>query len=197
MSAKPKSLIRLFWGTPVPQDLREHLHHYYAQRDHLETLWQHKMSWVNPETWHMTWLFMGDVPMDAVEKLHTKMKKAIDGYGVVCLQMSETAIWPHARSPRFLVWLGEKENTALTQLSQTIRKAFPQYADKKSFKPHVTMARFRKPLAETSPQILLPGVAPSTVVSWQITEICLYQSTLSPQGALHKELYRVSLNASN
>ncbi len=165
----------------------------YQKRQEIEAAWDWKVSWAGPDTWHMTWMFMGDVPQSDVPKLQDKLTKAVTQIPHFDLQFDTLAFWPNARHPRYLVWLGDPEQTTLKELVKCLQTTFPKYAERRRFKPHITLARFRQARVDSPKPVTLPQLVNIPTTRWSIEQVHLYQSILSPQGAQHKSLFYSSL----
>ncbi len=190
MTASPQT-IRLFIGTPLPEPLQECIGPIYQHRAQWEAEIPHRMVWVAPDRCHLTWLFLGNVPQTEVDSIRTRLTQALENQASPILKLHQTVFWPNPRIPKLWVWLGFDEGGNTTKLAHQIRGALPEYPEKKAFKPHITLARLKTssqqcPKPIISPQLISRLQIPAQ--TWEIQQVYLYQSTLTPQCAVYESL---------
>ncbi len=140
--------------------------------------------WVPLEQLHLTLSFLGEVDDEMRELLTEELHEIVTpGFD---LHFSGTGCFPNSRHPRVL-WVGLAAEQLLTKLAELVRKAviscdIPQ--EERPFSPHITLARFREPAGrevaaflEKHQRLELPTV--------KVREFVLFQSRLTPQGAIH------------
>jgi 2'-5' RNA ligase len=156
---------------------------------HIETLRRRfpelRVGWEKPEKLHLTLKFLGDTGDEQLRNLTKAVEKAARQISNFKLRISGTGVFPNRRKARIL-WLGvTSENESLRKLSEILeseceREGFaPETRD---FKAHLTIGRLREPeksgnLAETHLQEKFEAV------EFEVSEIAIYQSELSPQGS--------------
>lgn len=170
---------RLFIGTRLSGAGRAALDAFYAGRNALDFGWPGRIAWTAPEKWHLTWLFLGDVPEDRLESLKERLPGVVPDLSPPVLRLNRLEIWPSAKRPRMAVWCGDGE--ALTPVAQGIREAYFDFPEDKPFRPHVTLARFRSNDRGTR-QILVPRDYWPQPADWRIGEITLFRSHLKGDG---------------
>ncbi len=181
---------RLFIGSRLSGEGRRSLERYYQRRDLLGFDWPGRIAWTDPEKWHLTWLFLGDVPIDRIETLKTRLLRIAPHLQAPMLRLDRVEIWPSVRQPRMAVWGGE--GAFMAPVAQAVRDAFFDFPDNRVFRPHVTLARFptRKnaPKADTESrpdpagQLLLPDDCWPEPANWAIGNITLFRSHLNRGG---------------
>lgn len=143
--------------------------------------------WVPMEQLHLTLSFLGEVD-EITAKLLTEELASIDAPGFD-LRFSGTGCFPNRRQPRVL-WVGLEPEPLLSNLASLVRKAVLScdiYQDERPFSAHITLARLKLPASREAGAFLdqpqnneLPTVA--------VREFILFQSLLTPQGAIHTPL---------
>jgi RNA 2',3'-cyclic 3'-phosphodiesterase len=184
---------RLFVAVDPPGDVREHLAAWarVAMRE------MSRRSGVPPrlldaEMLHVTILFLGNRPVGEIESLTTQLSACGGPAGKL---LAGAPLWLPPRRPRTLAVelhdeegrlggvresvvaaLGEPGEPQATLAGRTPKKHRP-------FRPHITVARMRSNAAPR--ERTLP---PTPALSFQPTDLILYRSWLSPEGASYEAL---------
>ena len=128
--------MRLFVAIDVPDVIKDHLA--FLQRS-LDEVGHLRLS--HPKSIHLTLNFLGDYnDPDEIIRLLSSVQ-----FSSFFLKLSEIGYFPSKEDPR-IVWVGLGESLELSKLQSSIDKIF---TPKKSFKPHLTIARL-KPKAKIS-----------------------------------------------
>jgi len=140
--------------------------------------------WVPMEQLHLTLSFLGEVDDATCELLTGKLSEiAVSEFN---LRFSGSGCFPTSRHPRVL-WAGLAEEPLLTNLADMVRKAvllcgIPQ--EERPFSPHITLARFRQP-AGKEVSAFLEKHQHMALPAFNVLEFILFQSQLTPHGAIH------------
>jgi 2'-5' RNA ligase len=176
---------RTFVAIELPAKVREQI------TRHMERLREEvpdaRASWVRKENLHLTLKFLGDVPIDEIQKLSAATAKAaalvhrfeltVNGCG---------AFHPHGQ-PKVL-WIGIDDSSRNLNLlhreleEQCALVGFPR--EERPFHPHLTIARLRKPqgsrrLAQLHKEM---GFAPGIIL---VSEVVVFRSELCREGSKH------------
>lgn len=166
MDDKPE---RLFIGLPVPEEIVSNLKKLF------ENIPQIKF----PANLHLTLRFIGEtLKTEAIkERLKTVQTPPFT------LKLARTGFFN-----KRIFWLGLTPNPALSFFKQSIDKALFNEGfapENRPFKPHITLRRFKiAPDPDTLQAI--GNLAPEG--EWQAEVFYLFQSQLTPAGAIHKIL---------
>jgi 2'-5' RNA ligase len=139
--------------------------------------------WVPEEQIHLTLAFLGEVDDAALQQLTEQLTAIKTPFFE--LRFSGTGCFPDRRRPRVL-WVGLEPEPLLGVLASKVHEAvlssgIPQEA--RPFSPHITLARLKIPATREvgafldQPMKQLPSVA--------VQEFILFQSRLTPAGAIH------------
>jgi RNA 2',3'-cyclic 3'-phosphodiesterase len=178
--------VRLFVGSPVTGEAREALLHFYDQRQSLESILGSRIRWVAPENWHLTWAFLGAIPEPEVALIQARLHQALKNTRAGVLSLTQTAFWPTLRHPRQLVWEGDPSVPSILAIYKQVYAVLPTFLPEKTFRPHITLARFKTADPRRFSQI--PSTLWPKSQGWGVEAVHLYQSTLSPQGPRYDSL---------
>jgi len=149
---------------------------------------------LDAELLHVTLCFLGDCPTEKINAIATRLAACAGPTGEISLG---APLWLPARHPRALAVELHDDQGQLAILQGSISTALgsdelrstqrrdPHRSQKRRhhFRPHVTVARMR---SGTGPrERVLPPTPP---LSFKPSELILYRSWLSPQGASYEAL---------
>jgi 2'-5' RNA ligase len=143
--------------------------------------------WVAQEQLHLTLSFLGELEEAAIPRL-TGALSGIHAPGFE-LRSAGTGCFPNPRLPRIL-WVGLAPEPLLISLASLVRKAvlscdIPQ--EDRPFSAHITLARLKQP-ASHEVAAFLDQPHRQKIPTVRVSEFILFQSRLTPQGAIHTPL---------
>ncbi|HDD53686.1 MAG TPA: RNA 2',3'-cyclic phosphodiesterase [Thermosulfidibacter takaii] len=157
-----------------------------------------KGRWVPPENIHLTLRFLGNIEEDQVKAIEQLLEEVAEEADPFQISIEGLGAFPHPARPRVL-WVGVKEGTTtLQRLYQIIEKGLVRLGfppNDKSFKPHLTLARFKNPLERTR-RLVYQTCKEFQEKEWdrmEATSVILFESILSPQGAQYRKVKEVLL----
>lgn len=180
--------LRLFIAIDLHDEVRRSLSR--LQDDLKET--GANVSWVRPSNIHLTLVFLGDV----VEKRVPGIKAVLDERAVDVepfrFEVREAGCFGSARAPR-VVWVGVHEDGGQLQALQAgVSRALHEIgfeAERRKFKPHLTLGRVRSPKGVGALTSALAS-AKNSALGWvEVDRLSLYQSRLDPEGAPYSVLH--------
>lgn len=140
--------------------------------------------WVPLEQLHLTLAFLGEVDEATMKRLRGELA-AIQAPGFD-LRFGGTGCFPDRRRPR-VIWVGLEPEPLLSSLASLVKRAvlscdIPQ--EERPFSAHITLARLGFPAArEVGAFLDQPQKQELPPVS--VREFLLFQSSLTPKGAIH------------
>jgi len=173
--------VRLFVAVNPPGQMRLDL----ATR--LDTVHsQLRIAWTRPEAWHLTLMFLGEWPAERLPALGTALRDAVEPHRPFVVQPGQVGAFPNRRRPRVL-FLHLDGGDPLRALADDVCAAVdavwpdgPQ--DHKAFRPHLTLARVKRPL-QGAERTVLQGLDIGGWDSFAVEQIQLVASELRREGA--------------
>jgi len=166
--------------------------------DTLQMIFGHSRKLIRfapPENVHVTLKFLGDVDPAIMPELISKIETSIRSFQKFDYICTGTGVFPNDHRPRVL-WLGITQGSEiLSNLSKTLDeslKTMPIKLEEREFKAHITLGRIketRRPLAELNQFLKFPFEP----IHNPVEEVILFQSTLTPNGAIYTPLHNFPL----
>lgn len=161
-------------------------------------------SWTKPASWHLTLVFLGEIPADAVTRFAAKMPPLAENCPGGTLKAGSAAVFPSTSSARVLS-VGFAPSATSENLERLAHDAHAiavgciaplPMSGHKRFHPHVTLARIRRPWPRRSVEAFCHDVEEWKLPEWPVRCCVLYQSRLEPGGAVHTPLQEWPLSES-
>lgn len=159
----------------------------------------HTVKWVHPNSIHLTLKFLGDVSIHKIDTLKEHLARAAHDQQAFTLATAACGCFPNAQRPR-VVWVGLKGDLrALHKVRDAVETyitplGFP--TEDRPFRPHLTLGRVRQDARQQDVRRLGGIIADADFpdeAQWSPTQITLFRSELTPQGALYTALHHVTL----
>ncbi|GGL28068.1 RNA 2',3'-cyclic phosphodiesterase [Phycicoccus endophyticus] len=171
--------MRVFVAVVPPEPVLEHLEHRLEPRRATPG-----PRWTPPGQWHLTLAFAGDAPARTLEPLLERLREVAARHPAPHLRVRGAGCFPDVTRARVL-WAGLAADEGLARLAAAARSALavagaaPQGGP---FVPHLTLARFPRPLEATRWVRVLHGYEGPP---WVADELVLVESHL-PRSAGHR-----------
>ena len=181
---------RLFIGIGLPSTYRQALNPFIER---ISKLTDASVNWSKPSTWHLTLKFLGEMDETRIPAIRHALA-AVD-FTAFTMRAGGAGAFPDARRPKVL-WLGLAEGgEQCAALARSIEDALACIGiprEKKTFRPHLTLGRVRKP-GPGDWKAALDHAAATDWPAFPVNEFFLWQSVLDPAGAVHTPLVRYPL----
>ena len=154
-----------------------------------------RVGWEKAEKLHLTMKFLGDTDEIQLEELKEICRKIAAEIPKFVLQIAETGVFPSARNARVL-WIDVKDKKGnlakINRLLETECERIGFAAEKRNFKPHLTIARLKelRSSAELVGKHLEKDFEP---VEMEVTEIVIYESRLRSTDSIYEKLTTLQL----
>jgi 2'-5' RNA ligase len=150
-----------------------------------------KISWTRSQGNHITLKFFGNIDQDDVKNICAIMKKQVASVPTLSLNVEKIGAFPDARRPRVL-WLGtagdiEKLAALQTRIERDFEGiGFPR--ENRPFRAHLTLGRIKIPQEIMGISEALHKHNDFIVGKFNCSEIILFQSKLTREGAIYTKL---------
>jgi 2'-5' RNA ligase len=138
--------------------------------------------WIPPERWHLTLLFLGDVPAGRVPDLAEALGAAVEPTPALALRLAGAGRFGSRRRPQ-VAWAGVEGDVAeLTALARRLALAARRLrlpVEERPFRAHLTLGRWRP--GRPADAGLLDRLAGYRGPAWPVTGVALLRSHLGPE----------------
>src|ERR1017187_8799658 len=132
--------LRLFVAIPMPEAVRNEITGIQQELQRLVP--PAAVRWTKPEQFHLTFRFLGNVPLERVAALQEAVNAVCRGSPALRLRAQGVGFFPNTRSPR-VIWAGVNDGDGrLADLQKKIEAAvqpFTQGPGAERFAGHVTI----------------------------------------------------------
>ncbi|MGV8057640.1 MAG: RNA 2',3'-cyclic phosphodiesterase [Smithellaceae bacterium] len=149
------------------------------------------VSWTRPQGNHLTLKFFGNIDRHSVEDICTVVKKQAATTPHLLLKVEKLGVFPDLRRPRVL-WVGTAgDNEKLTLLQNKLEEEFEVLGfprENRPFRAHLTLGRIKDARAAAGIDAAIKKYSTFTAGEFRATELMLFRSQLTPQGAMYTNL---------
>lgn len=180
--------MRLFVALDIPEGVRRRVADYARElRRHAR-----QARWARIEGAHITLKFIGEVPSDRLDPIRGALEP-VRAPAPIEIGFRGAGFFGNDRRPRVL-WVGIEASDALRELAEEIGCRLAPLGiapESRPFAPHLTLARFDHPSEVGDLRAAIAGAGQPEFGSAVAREFHLYQSRLTPDGALYTNLATV------
>ena len=194
MTADSEKNIRAFLAIDPPENILQAIS---RLQDKLKREIGGRISWTKPQGQHLTLKFFGDISTEDVKNICTVVQNRIASEQSLNLKIEKLGVFPDTRRPR-VIWCGvmgdtEKLSIIQKQLDGVFANiGFP--AEDRPFQAHLTLGRIKDSHGLTGINEALTKYNAFAAGEFNCTELILFQSKLSPQGAIYTKLAEFALS---
>lgn len=180
--------IRSFLAFELPPEIKEQIRHVSEElkRSHMN------VRWVKPENIHLTIVFLGDVREGDISAIAREIEQVCCGFHPFEIFLKGLGLFPDRRRPRVL-WAGyDGDIERMSDLRDVLHERLTPFEikeEKRKFKPHLTLGRFRNP-SKGTPQLdeIIKRHESFSSPTFQASELVFFKSELRPQGPEYTKL---------
>lgn len=175
--------MRAFLAINLSEEVVEHL---TDIRDQVKITNRGKGTWSLPENYHMSLAFLGDISRDQADILGRILTAQTERFSPFTLTLDKLGYFGFEHEST--LWCSVRPDNNLKALVSTVYKAVHDsriHFESKPFKAHITLGR---KINIMNCQLNSIDVRP---LSFPVNEITLYQSTLTPDGPIYREMYSI------
>jgi 2'-5' RNA ligase len=185
--------IRAFLAMEPPEHILQAVAH---MQEKLKREISGRISWTKPQGQHLTLKFFGDISTEDVKNICAAVQNRIASESSLNLKIERLGVFPDAHRPRVL-WCGftgevEKLSVLRKQLDDDFAGiGFP--GEDRPFRAHITLARIKDVHGLAGIGEALTKHSGFAAGEFVCKELILFQSKLSPQGAVYTKLAEFEL----
>jgi len=190
---------RLFIAVNISDAIQ---HHIFVFQDELREKIK-GVTWVKKNALHLTLKFLGEVSEENMAKLSEELAALGEKNSSFAMEIKGTGVFPNWKAVK-VFWAGVEQGAQqLRDLSQELEQRLAGLGcakEQKDFNPHLTLGRIREhqgvPQQKTS--ILQAYFNQKKDFSFGVQKtagLTLMQSTLTPEGAVYKQVQSFNLKA--
>ena len=183
--------IRCFVGVPLSEDIAQGLLGACAVLREADPAWRDE-KWVRAENLHLTMKFLGDIDEEDLDPLCARMGAALSE--CVSFELPFSGLHPagglrHCR----MLWGAftdpDGRCEALHAAVEQAATAFGVEADARSFTPHATLCRARRPKRLSTEALSAAEAALQQAPdSMSVVSASVFTSRLTPRGPIYREI---------
>lgn len=157
------------------------------------------VSWVRPESIHLTLKFLGEIDDAKVRAVAAELKKAPSGIGPFKVELEGVGCFPNGRAPR-VVWAGIRQNAELARLQKSVEERLSSIGfepEDRPFTPHLTLCRIKSAADGRTLGKLISEAVPEAKAAFTVSSFAFIKSVLKPSGAEYTPIQEFALTAQN
>lgn len=179
---------RLFIAINLPENIEKRLVDYQRKWVNLDPKYIH---WVKESNLHITLVFIGYVDDDKTYEICNLVKEVSKKHEPFFINLERIIIGPPNTTPR-MFWVEGEKSQELADLQNDLENALSgggiAKKEVRSYRPHITLARFKYEIAKS-----LPRVDDKFNAQISVETIEVMQSNLKRSGAEYSVLESVEL----
>jgi len=182
---------RLFAAIKIIPD-KQFLSVYYKL---VKQLTNERIKWVEPDNFHLTLKFFGELPGDKTGIICREMDKIVSGFPPFTINIQDTGIFGSSYNPK-LIWFGIEDHGPLIALAEKVLDRMDEAGfarDRQNFVPHLTVGRIRRLNNKERFQHTISTFKQVNIMKVKVLDIFLYESHLTPQGPVYEIVRRFGL----
>jgi len=163
--------------------------------DFRTSLINERLKWTDINNLHITIEFLGDTGEEIIGALDKMLRVVCEGTGPFHLVIAGAGVFRSPGDPRIL-WAGVVPSEKLNSLHAAIIKGLKETGigtEERAFNPHLTLARIKGIQDGENLKSLIDKYSGKEIKTQLVSDVILYDSLLSPAGAIYKPLARYPL----
>jgi 2'-5' RNA ligase len=177
-------LIRTFISLEIPEDSLQKIIEIRNKTVDISS----NVRWEKNDKLHVTLKFLGETDEDKISKIIETIDRITSTFKPISLRFEKFGIFKKGNEPKIL-WIGVNSNMDLQKLVYEIDTSLVEYEvelEKRSFKPHITLLRFRGNEVVKNVLSLTEVILPD--IKFTADKIIFYESKLLPSGSIYKPI---------
>jgi 2'-5' RNA ligase len=162
-----------------------------------QSLEEERISWVDPEKFHITIRFLGDTPLEQVKTIGEKLEQGINS-PPINIRLNKVGSFGSRKHPR-VVWIGLEPAAqihALYRQTGSLLKTCGFPPEEQAFRPHLTLGRIRSLKDLNTYHRIIDSMDQHPLGMVKVDRMVYYRSLLGAGGPVYTPLYQVRFNDS-
>ncbi len=187
--------MRVFIATDINDKIREELRELQQQLKTQSNIQKYDAKWVNPDNIHLTLKFLGEITEQQtleICKLVEQTARQQQGF-----ELDVETVGFFGRESARVLWVGlGRGKEKLAELQKDLEQKLAETGwpkEKRSFTGHLTLCRIKNKKAGKKLAELTEKYKEHKLGNLQVDSISVYQSTLTPEGAVYSTLANYKL----
>ena len=185
-------MVRAFLAIELPQELRTTLAtiEQDMKRQLERTVDRHvRISWVRPDSMHLTLRFLGDTADESIEPLRVAIEESMSAHHAIPIPLERLGTFPRPQG------LEAQRLTSLHRAVEACCRAANFAPEERPFSPHLTLARIKEGERQVGQALAQNGLLerPVAIGMLPVEAIVLMKSELRPTGSVYTKLWECSL----
>lgn len=185
--------IRAFIAVDLPESVRKNLYQVTLNiKNEIEGF-----RVISPENMHLTLKFLGNITVSLAQKIKDILDETAKDFKKIDMTLGQIGVFPNLSSPR-IIWIApDKGIEKIVRLKENVDSKLSSLGiakEDRPFKAHLTLARL-KPMKRKNVDFkkIIADVKIAEQQDIIIDAVHLYQSKLTPKGAIYTKLHSASL----
>lgn len=153
------------------------------------------VTWCKRDQLHLTLAFLGEVSPAILPHVTTASERVCAARPVFPCRAYGLGFFGNKRNPKVL-WAGVDPSPDLDALHESLWQELKKFGfknDEQAFRPHITLGRCREAARNHAVIDAMDTDEDVAFGEWDVKRITLYESKLTPQGAVYRNLAQIPL----
>lgn len=190
---KDESPIRVFLAIEPPEKIQRELFNF---EERLKRTLTYPITWVRRENIHLTLKFFGNVNKDTLKSLISVIQSVCAVSSTFTISVEGLGAFPDLKRAR-VIWVGTGGDVnTLKKLQSKLEYEFQHLGfknEERDFRGHFTLGRLKNPGPITELMDMARTIENVRFGEFKVEKITLFQSNLTPSGAVYTRLHTFPL----
>ena len=191
-----KTTIRAFIAVEIDEPNKQKILNLISQLNKSDAA----IKWATEHQMHLTLKFLGNINDSDIQKISASLKSIAGDSNAFSIKFPRIGAFPNMNRPR-VIWLGiDKGAEDLTLLNSKIENELEKLGfvkEKREYSAHLTLGRVKSLKNIQNLTKLINEIELNLQDEIKINKIILFQSTLTPKGAVYTTLKQYNLPSTN
>ena len=183
--------MRAFFGIPVPDDVKTQL----AAAVQRLAPQANEVTWCKRDQFHVTLAYLGEVSPAILPHVTAVAERVCAAQSAFTCEASGFGFFGTKRNPKTL-WAGIAPTAEWDVLYERLWAELTKFGFKNkepAFRPHITLGRCRESARNQAVVQAMDADEATAFGDWEVKRVTLYESRLTPHGAVYRNLAHAPL----